>query len=278
MKIHQKGLTLIEIIVSLAILSMIMINVIEVTDDSISGKDSIIAEDRELLQIVTALDRFDWDFSQIYTPMYHTQEFKIDPNNQKNDQETFKKLKENPLYSRNGKFSMPTFHSEPIPIFQAESKDSFEFLTKSHRRRRQGTKQSEYAWVKYEFRSYSGEDESKKGLFEFVRYYAPVNIYNNNIDYEEIRPYVLADNIKEFAFEYWDSKKSKFIEGFRSISNADRMMRGIKIKIVWVRSNDETEETLSRTFRTVWPYFEPEDLNQLKYQKDVNPQGAANGR
>ena len=75
----SQGLTLIDTIISITILSFIMVSVISVTNDSVNHKEIIINEDRELLQIETAFDRLNWDFSQIYTPLYHTQAFRIDP-------------------------------------------------------------------------------------------------------------------------------------------------------------------------------------------------------
>ncbi len=269
--VNNQGLTLIDVIISIALLSIIMVSVISVTNQSVDKSEEIIKEDRQLLQIETALDRIDWDFSQIYTPMYFAQEYTIDPNNEVADKKKFESLKENPIYKNRSRFSMPDFFSHPIPIFTQETKDTFQFFTKAHRRRIQNSKESDFAWVKYEFRSYRGEDENKKGLYELVRYYFPGDIYNNDIQMDDIKPFVLAQSIVEYSISFWNDKKEKYELRLNNVENGDRLLRGFKVEIIWRRDNSEVEEYSSRTYRTVWPYFEPEDLNKLKYERINKP-------
>ena len=263
---NSLGLTLIEVIISITILAFMMVSIIVVTNNSLDHKNIIVSEDRELLQIETALDRLNWDFSQIYTPLYHTQEFKADPRMREESQKKMRAFQENPIYSRDGRFSGPDFFGRPIPIIHEERKQAIEFFTKGHRRRFENSNESEFAWVRYEFRSYQGEDEDKKDLFELVRYYGPTNIYDGSIDLKELQATVLTNKVSEYSFFFWDEKRERWEESLSNVRGGKNILRGLKLQIKWKRGQNNIEEFASRTYRTIWPHFEPEDLNKVKYQ------------
>lgn len=271
--INNKGLTLIEVIIAMTILAFIMVSVVSITNTSLDNKDVIIAEDRELLQIESALDRIEWDFSQIYTPLFYSTEYKIDPRDRKTTTDKFNKLKSNPMYTGNGNYSMPNFSGHPIPIFKQEAKQSFEFYTKGHRRKIQDSKESNFAWVKYEFRQ--SEEEEKRDTLELVRFYAAQDLYNPELKASDQKPFILAEGITDFEFSFWNKEKEEFTPDLRNVKDGDRLIRGFKIKINWKRSSG-IEETTERVYRSLWPYFEPEDLNEEKY-KTVDGQGSSNG-
>lgn len=274
MKLNNQGLTLIEIIISITILAFVMVSVISITNTSLDRKDIILNEDRELLRIESAFDRIEWDFSQIYTPIYYAKEFTIDPNQKEVDEDRFKKLKANPIYLDQGRFSMPSYFGHPIPIFTQDSKQSFEFFTKGHRRRRVNSKESDFAWVRYEIRENSSEEEGTGELLELVRFYSPTQLYDNNLKLRELKPFILVDTITDFQLRFWDQKKEKYEDNLRNIENSDRLIRGFQLEITWRRENGIEEKT-TRSFRTLWPYFEPEDLNELKYER-VKKDGSTN--
>ena len=92
-----------------------MLSVVTVTNSSLDNKDLVISEDRELLQIETAFDRLNWDFSQIYTPLYHTQKFKVDHKKRRESRRKKNKLLENPLYRGERRFKGPDFFGRPFP-------------------------------------------------------------------------------------------------------------------------------------------------------------------
>ena len=68
--LHERGFTLIEILIAITILSFITIGVVTITENSMLTKDRTTQLNADNLQIETAMSRFEWDFSQIYSPMY----------------------------------------------------------------------------------------------------------------------------------------------------------------------------------------------------------------
>lgn len=271
-KLGNSGLTLIEVIIAMTILSIIMVSVISVTNTSLDQKEVIVQEDREILQIESALDRLEWDFSQIYSPLFYSREFTIDPKRKEETTEKFKKLRSNQMYASNGNYSMPNYYGHPIPIFKQDTRQSFEFYTKGHRRKIADTKESNFAWVKYEFRDSTNEDDEREGDFlELVRYYVARDIYNNELRVKDTKPYILAENITDFQFSFWDPKREKWTNDLRDVDNGDRLVRGFKVSLTWQRASGG-EEVTERVFRSLWPYFEAEDMNEERY-KGVDGQG-----
>ena len=67
---EQNGFTLIEVIISITLLALMMVYMVNIIDNSIKTKESVLAEDKDFMQIETALARFDLDFSQIYSPLF----------------------------------------------------------------------------------------------------------------------------------------------------------------------------------------------------------------
>ena len=264
---NARGFTLMEVLISIAILSFMMVLIVMITNDSLDNNNIIVREDRELLQIETALDRLNWDFSQIYTPLYHTQRFKVDGNAIVETEKKKKALLENPLYRNGVRFSGPDFMGRPIPFITEEKGEAIEFYTKGHRRRFENSNESEFAWVRYEFRPYRGDEESKKGLLELVRYYSSTNIYDSDINLKELQAMVLTDKVVEYSFLFWNGKRKKWEENLRNVEHGRSILRGLKLNIKWKRASGEIEEFASRTYRTIWPFFRPENLNKIKYQK-----------
>ena len=262
------GLTLIEILIAITILAFIMLSIVTVTNSSLDNKELVIGEDRELLQIETAFDRLNWDFSQIYTPLYHTQKFKIDRKKRRESRRKKNKLFENPLYRGERRFKGPDFFGRPIPTIKQEGKEGIEFYTKAHRRRFENVHESEFAWVRYEFRPYRGEDEKKKGLFELVRYYSSKDIYDGDLDLRSLQGVVLLNNVSSYSFKFWDDRAKKWEESLNLAmsKDSDGVLRGLKLEIKWKRSGDQVEEFSSRALRTIWPHFAPKNLNKIKYQ------------
>lgn len=263
---NAKGLTLPEIMIAITILSFIMVSVTMVTSESVKHKDLVVKEDRELLQIETALDRLGLDFSQTHTPLYHTQALSKSPPLTDEIKKRLRKLKGNPLYHPQGDyFKEPDYFGRPIPFFKANSRDFIEFYTKANRRRFQNSNESEFAWVRYEFRPYQGEDPEKKDLFELVRYYSADQIYQPSLKLEELQPTLLSDKISEYQWSFWDNQTQKWQE---RLGNEDKFIpRGLKIHIKWVRGEENIEESITRTYRAIWPYFKPENLSFLKTKK-----------
>ena len=68
----QTGFTLIEILIAITILSFVTIGIVTITDNSMQTKDRTTQLNADNLAIETAMSRFEWDFSQIYSPLYYS--------------------------------------------------------------------------------------------------------------------------------------------------------------------------------------------------------------
>ena len=66
----ESGLSLIEVIVSITLLSYIMVEVLRSTDQATAIKDKIIVGDNEIIQTEMAMERLNLDLTQIYSPLY----------------------------------------------------------------------------------------------------------------------------------------------------------------------------------------------------------------
>ena len=264
---NRQGLTLIEILVATTIMAFLVVSVVVATNQALDNKILIIREDRELLQVETALDRLNWDFSQIYTPLYHTRVFKLDPNARSRSKRKLDLLQANPLYEGRKRFRQPDFYGRPIPVITQDGKEAIEFFTKANRRRFENSDESEFAWVRYEFRPYSGEDEDKQELFELVRFYAAGNIYHAELELQDLPATVLMNQVSEYAFLFWDEQNKKWEKNLGSVRRGKSILRGLKLEIKWRRGADQIEEFSSKTCRTIWPYFSPENLYSIRSQR-----------
>lgn len=250
---NSDGFTVLEILIAITILSMMMFGVINVSNNSFETKDRILSEDKEYLQVETALARIEWDFSQIYTPLY----FSTIPKKKK--PEAGETPVRNP-YERNPNYKAPDKAGRPVPIYKSEDKSSFEFFTKSHRRKIQNSKESEFAWVRYALqRRENREDDidERKGLFTLVRQYLPLNIYDPaGNDLDKAKKFTVLDYIKKMEITYWDPKTKKLQPTLRNVQNGKNLLRLINVEITWINKNG-AEETVNKNYRTLWPFFDP---------------------
>jgi prepilin-type N-terminal cleavage/methylation domain-containing protein len=67
---NDRGFTLIEVLIAILLLSFITIGVVTITENAMNTKDRTTQLNEDNLQIETAMSRFEWDFSQIYSPLY----------------------------------------------------------------------------------------------------------------------------------------------------------------------------------------------------------------
>jgi prepilin-type N-terminal cleavage/methylation domain-containing protein len=70
---NQRGFTLLEILIAITLLAFITLGVVSITEDATNTKDRTIEINKNNLQVETAMSRFEWDFSQIYSPLYFSQ-------------------------------------------------------------------------------------------------------------------------------------------------------------------------------------------------------------
>jgi len=68
---NQAGFTLLEVLIAITILSLLMVSIYSVIENSTTTKDRIITEDRDKMQLEMAFARIETDLEYIYSPLYY---------------------------------------------------------------------------------------------------------------------------------------------------------------------------------------------------------------
>lgn len=214
---RQSGFTLIEILIAITLLAFMTMGVISITQNASDTMERTTEINKNNLAIETALARFEWDFSQIYSPLYFSTPLNLsggdpyanagggDSNFDGRDdnsgaiiatktttpipqevQEYYQRLAQR--FEQNEHFKGISKEGLPIPLFYSPEKNTFEFFTASNRRKIENTKQSHFAWVRYtlgEPVKREEEEEPKEGvsippgLRTLVRYFGPDDPYDD---------------------------------------------------------------------------------------------------
>lgn len=262
---NQNGFTLIEVLIAITILSFIMLAIVSTTDSSQQVKDRVLSEDRETLQVETAFSRFEWDFSQIYSPLFFSHEMKQTNLTTEDQINTFQEFMAN--YTNNNRFPKPSYDGIPIPKFTVDGKNDFTFFTLSNRRKFQNIKQSHFAWVKYTLENSDEEEPRAKGIL--VRKFLSNDVFDSeDIKWDDVKTQVLLRNVESLTFEFWDKDKKKWVDNIQLITNGSHLLYGVKITLEWI-AKDNSKRTFFRIYRSLFPYFTPEDMYAL--QKGTTP-------
>lgn len=212
---NEAGFTLIEILIAITLLAVITLSVVSITENSTQTMERTTEINANNLQIETAMSRFEWDFSQIYSPLYFSTPLKTPGmNNFSNGEAPTETTAEDDIFSspqggnqasasanafnpeveryyqdltfrfeRNEHFSWLSQEGLPIPRLISTEKNHFEFFTSSNRRKFENQKQSHFSWVRYalsdQTQTESEESNSSipKGLKSFVRYFSADDPY-----------------------------------------------------------------------------------------------------
>lgn len=292
----ERGFSLLEILIAVALLSVLSLGVINITEDAANTKDRTQEVNESNLQIETAMSRLEWDFLQIYSPLYFSTVMNMNPNANVNTgtntgdtstggtqttgntqggtppqanpylQQYYEQLIQR--FERNEHFRAVSREGLPIPRFYAPEKDVFEFFTSSNRRKLENQKQSHFGWVRYSLAPQDQTEEEEKnpempkGLKSLVRYYTSDDPYSDkriNIEDEDrIKPGVLLRNVEKLEFQFWDFQRRKWETSLRNIQDGESIIRGIKVLITWY-DNFGTKRSTARIFRTHWPMVTPQD-------------------
>lgn len=307
--VSEKGFTLLEILIAIAILAFISLGVVSITENAANTMERTTEINENNLQIETAMSRFEWDFSQIYSPLYFSTVMNLNPNQnlgnpgvdtggaggdeggdeggqggnqggfQQNPylQQYYEQLVQR--FERNEHFMAVSKEGFPIPRFYAPEKNVLEFFTTSNRRKLENQKQSHFAWVRYSLANQEAtteEDENPnipKNLKSLVRYFTADDPYSDkriNVDSDLVKGAVLLRNVENLEFQYWDFQRRKWETSLRTIQNGESLIRGVKVLVTWYDSFGNKRST-SRIFRTHWPMVVPQDPVQ-----NTTPQGGAN--
>jgi prepilin-type N-terminal cleavage/methylation domain-containing protein len=267
-KKNQAGFSLIEILISITLLSFVMMAVISVTEDSTTTKERVSREDRESLQIETAMSKLQYDFNHIYTPLFFDVKMLFDE-----DAEEFNQLVQS-RYQENDRFDYPDYHSRPVPRFSSPEKYTFEFLSLSNRRKYQDQKQSRFNWVRYTIDDIDDPNEAGRNIKALVRYASGVNPYGiERLDVSRLKPQVLLENVEKVIFYYWDKQKQKWQDSLEYVQDGENKIRGLKVEVYWKNSQGLELQT-TRIFRALFPDFEPEDPYAILKKKIQAAQNA----
>lgn len=284
--LKQHGFSLFEILIAIAILSFMMLGVIQFTQTTFDTSERVIREDGEALQIETALSRLEWDFSQIYSPLYYDHLMKRE---EMSEQELEVYTQMIASYRSNNRFKKPSYNSYPIPEFQFEDKTTLTFFTTSNRRKFVDSKQSNFAWVRYSLVPNEEKDDTdlvqvttkeKQSTLVLARQVVNQNIYDPaEIDWDNIKVQPLHRKIKKIIYEFWNPKKFKWTDNLSTIENGKSIIYALRVTVEYLNA-DNLEQTTVRIFRPLFPEFTPEDMYKFlnKTINTNNNNGTNNGQ
>jgi len=284
----ESGFTLLEILIAITLLAFVSLAVVNITENAVLTMERTTEANTNNLQIETAMSRFEWDFSQIYSPLYFSSVMKLNSQqnlgNQRGNETENENLDQNNVavnpqlqqyyeqlvqrFERNEHFSSVSKEGYPIPRFYAPEKNVFEFFTSSNRRKLENQKQSHFAWVRYSLANQDQTPEESenpdipKSLKSLVRYFTADDPYGDkriNIeDAERIKGAVLLRNVENLEFQFWDYQRRKWESSLRTIQGGENLIRGVRVLITWYDSLGH-KRTATRIFRTNWPMVTPQD-------------------
>ena len=262
----DNGFTLVEVIVSITIMSFLTLGMYSMIADGAATKDRITESDQGYLQIQMALNRIDLDLLQIYSPLYYSYIERGEEERSRN--QTFSSS------SSSESFPMETSNGHIVPLLSNRDKGQLMFFTSSNRRKIQDNKESRYTWIHYFLKEDRGQSEDNSPVL--VRRSLSANPYHEDIlqntDFIEQK---LLKNVTSLQFQYWDVRKEEFVD----IENMDPRdyfktpLRAIKTIIVQT-DIDGNEETFEKVSRPLYPYFDVrrDRLNResirAKWEKD----------
>jgi hypothetical protein len=291
---NETGFTLLEILIAITLLAFITLGVVNITEKAATTNERTTQINENNLQIETAMSRFEWDFSQIYSPLYFSTVMNMnnnivqtfDPNTQNPGadsgtqgqsgaqagnispyaQQYFEQLVQR--FERNEHFMAVSKEGIPVPRFYSPDKSTFEFFTSSNRRKLENQKQSHFAWVRYALAPQEQTESEEqnpnipKSLRSLVRYFTSDDPYSDkriNIeDAERVKGAVLLRNVENLEFQFWDFQRRKWETNLRTIQGGESLIRGVRLIITWYDSFGN-KKTAARIFRNHWPMIVPQD-------------------
>jgi prepilin-type N-terminal cleavage/methylation domain-containing protein len=264
---NNQGFSLLEILISITLLAIMMVYVIDITNDGLETKDTVLAEDQELFQVEMAVNRIVTDISHMYNPLLYAAE---KSNKKGEDTEESDFFEKNPDYNASKKFPKVTVNGLLVPVYEAEDKDTIIFLSAVNRRKVRDIKQSNYVWIKYDLRSSTITEDDKKrtdGDYEIIRYFNANDPYKEDFDWDNTKPQLLLRHVKELQFSYWHSERRKWVDTIRELPSKDNIIRGISLKLVWIDNYGAPQE-VNRIIKINWPYFNTAKDEKEKKAKD----------
>lgn len=264
LNLQQAGFTLIEILVAITILSFMMVSIYTIVDNNIRTKESVVTEDREFLQMYTAMHRIQEDITQMYNPLYFSStEIRTQNGRNGNGQGSFGggfsrgssgNLAFNNRFTPSRLFPKENVKNQPIPIVEMEDKTTLLFMTTSNKRFIEGQKQSRFSWVEYSIMADDRDNPPAPNML--VRRALTENVFERNFDIKALKPQVLLRGVKEIVWEFWSRNDLKWVDNVRLLPPQEReTIRAVRLTLTFVDSAG-IERTTLRVFRPLWPYFD----------------------
>lgn len=275
---NSRGFTLIEVIVSIMILSFTTISIYSIVDNNVKIRDSMIKDDRQFFSVKSALRRINLDLSRIYSPLYFQAKrlnrnasaggFGAQANNNNNPSTTA-------TFRATDSFPVITELNRPVP--KIEHEDSFlAFLSTSNIRFYEGLKQGSLAWISYELKS--NEKQGEERAFNLIRKFTATNIYQDKIDWEKQREQILLENVRSMEWTFWDRDRKKWVESLKDLPLDDRFtLRGVRLVLKWGPPEQKEPFEEVRVYRPLYPFFDAEkDQAEADAAKKPNRGGSNN--
>jgi len=223
---NKKGFTLIEVLVSVAVLAMIMASVWSSTKQSLDSKERVENRDEMYQSGRVALRKIADDISMAF-------------------------LIRSPAERAATATAMGTATAEvqtrprPIAFFIGEDRgerDEVRFTTLSNIRLFKNARQSDQAKVSYSVQQ--SPDDSQ--VMNLVRTFSP---YLNEQNTVEGTSYVVAENIREFSLEYYDLRKQEWGRSWNTeaVDWKERLPRAVRITLSFPDPDDDRESIVMRT-------------------------------
>lgn len=286
---NQDGFTLLEVLIAITILSLLMVSIYSVIENSTTTKDKIIAEDRDKMQLEMALARLETDLEYIYSPLYYestqkedtalyTKAFKKAPpgQEQNNDDQNSIYDEKKSRYDSLEQYVGLSESGKPIPKIISDDSKSLVFFSSAGRRLIKNSKQSKFTWIKYIVVN-SKDPLNKDAPLVLMRSTITENIYNDELDWDKVKAQPLLENIKELSFSFYDEKREKYVDTIKELTVSPQTPRLIKVTIVYQSENGEIYEG-ERTFRPIWPKIDTRKALEEKYKfQNTGPTGGQVG-
>ena len=186
---NKKGFSLVEVLISIAILSFMMIGFNSIISSTARNTTTMTEEDRETFDTEISIDRMKKDYLHIYTPAFI---FPSKSRKKNKDNEASDDTQSHP------NFPATSDQGHLFPLFNY-NKDSLLIFTSTNIRKHKDSKESEYAWVYYALKP-KDEILRPEAQYELHRTFVNTNIYDPALDIPAEKSYLFIDNIKKLEF------------------------------------------------------------------------------
>ena len=181
---NQNGLTLLEVLITIAILGFLGIAVFTIVSQSTDSQDRLIAEDRSFVQVQSGLKRIDEDFQQLYSPLFYDSPEKPKDGDQSSNPYQDTIAVSNPHYTEHPYFDGITSGGDILfqRFFFQKAKEII-FFTRSNIRRFSESKETSFQWVRY----FIDGSEEYEGYSRLMRQTLKTNIYGRELDWKKFK-------------------------------------------------------------------------------------------